>query len=129
MRQDGVETSVGLDIYREPDANAVQTARLVREYVEGINRRGDFGLKISVDQSREVESAIGEVVDNAAIGMLLARGRAALFPAQRVVNRHHRSRHPHLDRRHLRHHGISRASFAQHHDLGRPGPRRRHAGR
>ena len=71
VRQDGVQT-VSLDIYREPDANAVQTARLVREYVAGINNRGDLGLKVAVDQSVEVEASIGEVVDNAILGMILA---------------------------------------------------------
>ncbi|MCL5271032.1 MAG: efflux RND transporter permease subunit, partial [bacterium] len=71
VHQDGRPT-VSLDVYREPDANAVQTARAVREVVAGLNARGDYGLKIAVDQSRDVEAAIGEVVDTAVVGMGLA---------------------------------------------------------
>ena len=71
VRQDGAPT-VSLDIYREPDANAVLTARRVRAVVEGLNQRGGLGLKIASDQSREIESAIGEVISAAGVGMLLA---------------------------------------------------------
>jgi HAE1 family hydrophobic/amphiphilic exporter-1 len=69
--QDGVET-VSMDIYREPDVNAVLTARLVRNLVLDLNQRGNFGLKIAVDRSLEVETAIRELVRAALIGMLLA---------------------------------------------------------
>jgi len=69
--QDGVET-VSLDLFREPDANAIQTARRVRRMVKELNQRGDFGLKVAVDRSLEVEAAITEVVRTALIGMVLA---------------------------------------------------------
>lgn len=71
VHQDGAET-VSMEIYREPDVNAVLTARLVREMVKELNKRGNFGLKIAVDRSLEVETAIKELVRNALLGMLLA---------------------------------------------------------
>ena len=71
VHQDGEET-LSLDLYREPDANAVMTARRIREAVQTLNRRGAYGLKIAVDRSREVEAAISELVRTALIGMLLA---------------------------------------------------------
>ncbi|MBN1900022.1 efflux RND transporter permease subunit [Candidatus Sumerlaeota bacterium] len=71
VHQDGVET-VTMDIYREPDVNAVQTARLVRNMVMDLNRRGNLGIKIAVDRSLEVETAIRELINNALIGMILA---------------------------------------------------------
>ena len=69
--QDGIKT-VSLDVFKEPDANAVLTSRRVRKAVQDLNRRGNFGIKIAVDRSLEVEAAIGEVVHSALIGMLLA---------------------------------------------------------
>ena len=71
VRQDGAVT-ISLDVFREPDANAVQTARLVRQAVQELNRRGGFGLKIAVDRSVEVEDAISELVNTAIVGMFLA---------------------------------------------------------
>ena len=71
VRQDGEETVV-LEVYREPDANSVLTARRVRAAVANLNQRGDYGLKIAVDRSRDVEAAIGEVVSTALAGMALA---------------------------------------------------------
>ncbi|HPB32063.1 MAG TPA: efflux RND transporter permease subunit, partial [Candidatus Sumerlaeota bacterium] len=69
--QDGVMT-VSMDIFREPDSNAILTAREVRRQVAALNSRGDFGIKIAQDRSRDVEVAIGEVIKNAALGMILA---------------------------------------------------------
>jgi HAE1 family hydrophobic/amphiphilic exporter-1 len=71
VHQDGSET-VSLDIYREPDVNAVLTARLVRDMVKDLNKRGNFGLKIAIDHSVEVETSIKELVNAALVGMLLA---------------------------------------------------------
>ncbi len=71
VRQDLAE-SIALRIYREPEANAVLTARRVREAVDELNRRGGYGLKIATDLSRDIESAIAEVVDTALVGMGLA---------------------------------------------------------
>ncbi|MCH8333206.1 efflux RND transporter permease subunit, partial [Candidatus Sumerlaeota bacterium] len=71
VRQDGRE-SITLDIIKEPDANAVLTARRVREVVDQLNARGLYGMKIAADQSIEVEAAIGAVIQTAAIGMGLA---------------------------------------------------------
>jgi HAE1 family hydrophobic/amphiphilic exporter-1 len=71
VRQDGGPTLV-LEVYREPDANSVLTARRVRAAVENLNRRGDYGLKIAVDRSRDVEAAIGEVVNTSLVGIVLA---------------------------------------------------------
>lgn len=71
VRQDGLRT-VSLDVYTEPDANAIHTARRVRDLVNNWNQRGDLGLKISVDRSREVEAAVNEVMETALIGALLA---------------------------------------------------------
>jgi len=71
IRQDGIET-VTLDIFREPDANTIQTAQRVRELVERLNSQNDYGLKIAMDRSVEVKTAIGEVVGNVIAGMALA---------------------------------------------------------
>ena len=71
VRQNGIET-VALDVFREPDANAVLTARRVRRTVAELNRRGDYGIRIAVDRSREVEQALAEVVRSALVGMGLA---------------------------------------------------------
>ena len=78
VRQDGAPT-VSLDIYREPDANAILTARRIRKTVSDLNSRGNFGLKIAVDRSLEVESAVNEVIETALIGILLAMGVLWLF--------------------------------------------------
>ncbi|MFC1600788.1 efflux RND transporter permease subunit [Candidatus Sumerlaeota bacterium] len=71
VHQDG-RSSVSLDIYREPDANAVHTARRVRRTVEELNKRADLGLRIAADRSREIEDSISEVNRTALLGMGLA---------------------------------------------------------
>ena len=71
VHQDG-QLTVALDVFREPDANAVETARGVREVIDGFNARGAHSLKIAVDQSREIERAIDALVRAAGWGMLLA---------------------------------------------------------
>jgi HAE1 family hydrophobic/amphiphilic exporter-1 len=68
--QDGVE----LAVYKEGDANTVRVARSVRNRLEALKKELPEGVAVGtgVDQSRFIESAIDEVIENALLGGLLA---------------------------------------------------------
>jgi hydrophobic/amphiphilic exporter-1 (mainly G- bacteria), HAE1 family len=70
----GGKEAVELALYKEGDANTVRVARAVRARLEGLRKELPEGVKIGagVDQSRFIESAIDEVLENAVLGGLLA---------------------------------------------------------
>ena len=72
-RAHGVE-SVEIDIYKEGDANIVETARRVRAALPGLQGKLPAGAELTLlfDQSRFIEQSISEVRQAAGVGGLLA---------------------------------------------------------
>jgi HAE1 family hydrophobic/amphiphilic exporter-1 len=70
----GGKEAVELALYKEGDANTVRVARAVRARLEALQKELPDGVKVGtgVDQSRFIESAIDEVLENAVLGGLLA---------------------------------------------------------
>jgi hydrophobic/amphiphilic exporter-1 (mainly G- bacteria), HAE1 family len=70
----GGDEAVELSVYKEGDANTVGVARAVRSRLAAVEKELPEGLKLGTgaDQSRFIESAIDEVLGNAAVGGLLA---------------------------------------------------------
>ncbi|HET8646395.1 MAG TPA: efflux RND transporter permease subunit, partial [Vicinamibacteria bacterium] len=73
--------AVEMALYKEGDANTVRVARAVRTRLQSIQKDLPAGLTIGTasDQSRFIESAIGEVMSNALVGGLLAMVVLFLF--------------------------------------------------
>lgn len=73
--------AVELALYKEGDANTVRVARAVRARLDALKKELPEGVGIgtAVDQSRFIESAIGEVMSNALVGGLLAMVVLFLF--------------------------------------------------
>ena len=70
----GGEEAVELALYKEGDANTVRVARAVRARVDALKKELPDGVMLGtgVDQSRFIESAIDEVLENAVLGGLLS---------------------------------------------------------
>src|SRR5688572_27998972 len=70
----GGQESVELALYKDGDANTVRVARAVRARLDALRKDLPDGLTLGagVDQSRFIESAIDEVLENAVLGGLLA---------------------------------------------------------
>ncbi len=68
------EEAVELAIYKEGDANTVSVARAVTGRLEGLEKELPSGVAVGagVDQSRFIQGAIDEVLENALLGGLLA---------------------------------------------------------
>jgi HAE1 family hydrophobic/amphiphilic exporter-1 len=66
------EEAVEVAIYKEGDANTVTVARAVKRRVARLQLPREMKLVTVADQSRFIESAIGEVVNAALLGGLLA---------------------------------------------------------
>ncbi|MEZ4388401.1 MAG: efflux RND transporter permease subunit [Candidatus Krumholzibacteriia bacterium] len=77
---DGRE-SVEIAVYKEGDANVVETARLVRAALDRLARRlpPDLHQQILFDQSVYISAAVSEVRSNAILGGLLAVGVLFVF--------------------------------------------------
>ena len=67
------DSSIGLSIQKQTDANTVQTANVVKAEIEKIkNEYDDLNIITAMDQSDFIEKAIESVQRNAVIGGLLA---------------------------------------------------------
>jgi hydrophobic/amphiphilic exporter-1 (mainly G- bacteria), HAE1 family len=77
----GGPEAVELALYKEGDANTVRVARAVRARLEAVKKELPEGVTVgtAADQSRFIESAIGEVMENALLGGLLAMVVLFLF--------------------------------------------------
>ena len=73
--------AVELAVYKEGDANTVRVARALRARLDALKKELPDGVQAGtgVDQSRFIESAIDEVLSNAAVGGLLAMFILYLF--------------------------------------------------
>jgi len=70
----GGEEAVELALYKEGDANTVQVARAVRARLDALRSELPEGIEIETgaDQSGFIEASIGEVLDNALLGGVIA---------------------------------------------------------
>src|SRR5262245_30159275 len=66
------DQAVEIAVYKEGDANTVAVARSVKRQVDRLQLPKEMKLRQVADQSRFIEEAIGEVVNAALIGGLLA---------------------------------------------------------
>ena len=80
LRLDG-EEAVEIAVYREGDANTVQTARAVQTELDALEARLPDNMELAKiqDQSRFIERAVNEVVTAGVIGGLLAALMLYLF--------------------------------------------------
>lgn len=73
FRKDGAE-SLALRLYKEGDANIVQTAREIRARLPEIEKKLGSTIRFEVlnDASKYIENSVSDIVSSALIGMVLA---------------------------------------------------------
>lgn len=73
-RLDG-RPAIGLDIYKERNANLVEVSRLALKEVEAIRKQpamSDVQIKVIANQGKDVTSSLAELAEAGAIGLLLS---------------------------------------------------------